>query len=261
MYKSHRAYKSSTLSQNFIKSKDIARKIVGSAHLAQNDLVIEIGPGKGALTEFILNDCRKLVAVEIDSSLCRILQTKFSSQNNFELINMDFLNFKLPTESFKLVSNIPFHITTAILTKILSSEYLTSATLIIQKEAACMFGGNQLNSFETLKSLQMYPFYEFKIEGKFQRTDFLPKSKVDTVLLVINKRDPPLINQGFSGEYFKFIREISKVKVGEGVWKKLFTKKQLIRMQREIGLKLNKGIASQSPAAIMKAFLISKVIQ
>ena len=90
-----KTYPKKRLGQNFLMDKNIARKIVRTMDVPKPIFLIEIGPGRGVLTEFILKDVDKYLGIEIDSSLIELLQDRFSEQTNFSLIQQDFLEFDL----------------------------------------------------------------------------------------------------------------------------------------------------------------------
>jgi 23S rRNA (adenine-N6)-dimethyltransferase len=99
------------LSQNFIKSSQLVKELISFSDLSSTDLIIEIGPGRGVITQELLKLNLNVVAVEKDRDLISSLRNKFSSNSNLKLINQDFLSWNLPTEPFKIFSNIPFSIT------------------------------------------------------------------------------------------------------------------------------------------------------
>ena len=86
--------------QNFLTDKNIAHRIVESADIQKNDIIIEIGPGKAALTDILKDYTNNLIAVDIDSNLVQTLQTKYKNNKNIKIINKDFLKFDLPDIKF-----------------------------------------------------------------------------------------------------------------------------------------------------------------
>jgi len=94
--------------QHFLKSKRIANQIVSYAEVNKKDTVLEIGPGKGILTNILIENAKKVYAVEIDVTLFSFLKRKFKDQRNLELINQDILRISFPKDVNKIVSNIPF---------------------------------------------------------------------------------------------------------------------------------------------------------
>jgi 23S rRNA (adenine-N6)-dimethyltransferase len=231
-------------SQNFFKSPHLSKQVIELADLSKNDFVIEIGPGKGALTQFIAKKCRKVVAVEKDRKLFQKLQDKFSDLGNMEFVNSDFLNFKIPKiEPYKVIGNIPFGFTTEILKRLLDCKHAPIETyLILQKEAALRFLGLSANGYkETLFSLRFKPFYKGKIIKTFQREDFSPKTSVDVVMLHISKRDPPLIKEEDKSLYLDFLAHcfITCKKTLKSSLQGLFTDKQLMIIKNKYSININ----------------------
>ncbi|MDR1259938.1 MAG: 16S rRNA (adenine(1518)-N(6)/adenine(1519)-N(6))-dimethyltransferase RsmA [Endomicrobium sp.] len=137
--------------QNFLTDNNIAHSIVNIADLKKNDRILEIGPGKGILTKIIQPRVKWLTAVEIDTKLYRQLSYYFSFLNikNIKIINKDFLKYDLMSmnsntivknfnlnNNFKVISNLPYTIGTAIIQKILPSKNWTTSIFMLQKEVA-----------------------------------------------------------------------------------------------------------------------------
>ncbi len=137
-------YPKKWLGQNFLTDKNIARKIAEQVEVFAPGLIIEIGPGKGVLTEFLLQKCDKYVGIEIDADLAEFLQSKFGNRPGFQLIKEDFLKVNLTEilEGYQkftvtVVGNIPYNITSPILFKLFeNTDFLYQAILMMQKEVA-----------------------------------------------------------------------------------------------------------------------------
>ena len=137
-----------SLGQNFLISQNVVENIVGSSNIGENDLVIEVGPGLGTLTKYLLEKAKKVICVELDKRMIKILEDRFKLYQNFELINEDILKVDLRNiikeekqnnkiENVKIVANLPYYITTPIIMKLLEEELdLESITVMIQKEVA-----------------------------------------------------------------------------------------------------------------------------
>ena len=124
------------LSQHFLRSRSLAARLVAQASITKNDLILEIGPGRGMLTRELARRCRKLIAVEKDRDLLSALIQEFEHQTHVELVGGDFLNVPLPRAEYKIFSNIPFSRTAAIIRRILQSDLPPGeAHLIVQREA------------------------------------------------------------------------------------------------------------------------------
>lgn len=128
------------LDQHFLIDKDARDRIVGAADLAAGELVVEIGPGRGVLTEALLRLGVKLTSVELDDRLALLLSKKFEKEADFKLVNADFLRLDLDsslgTAGVKFVANLPFSVATPILQRILAWPHWTQAVLMFQKEVA-----------------------------------------------------------------------------------------------------------------------------
>lgn len=126
--------------QNFLVDDSVLEKIVDAGNLSSSDTVIEIGPGLGNLTEYLLNRAGKVIAFEIDKDMVNILQNRFSNMENFDLINKDImevdLNEYMPS-SVKIIANLPYYITTPILFKLLEyRDKISSIVIMVQREVA-----------------------------------------------------------------------------------------------------------------------------
>ena len=134
-----------SLGQNFLKSEKVAEEIVSAGEVCPDDIVLEVGPGKGILTEKLLEKAKKVIAVEKDEELVYFLSQKFSEEiknEKLELISGDILqsqisNLKSKKFKYKLIANIPYYITSHLLRTFLESDYQPSLmVLMVQKEVA-----------------------------------------------------------------------------------------------------------------------------
>ncbi len=184
----HKAKKS--LGQNFLKSGAILNKIIAGAELKENDIILEIGPGKGALTEKLLEKVGKVIAVEKDDALFAFLQEKFAEnikKGKLILLNQDILEFEIKSLfilNYKIVANIPYNITGAILKKFLTNKCQPeSMTLLVQKEVAQRIVANDKK--ESLLSISVKAYGEPKVLFKVQARFFSPAPKVDSAVIHI----------------------------------------------------------------------------
>jgi 23S rRNA (adenine-N6)-dimethyltransferase len=241
-------------SQNFIKSRALVEKLLAlpEVELRSDDLLVEIGPGKGIISEALASMIKnkgRLILVELDKKYCKILSEKFVGNQNIEVLNKNFIDFDLPKKSFKVFSNIPFNYTSDILTKLLDPlNAMSSAYLIMQKQALERW------SKGSLKALQNYPFFSFSTLYKFSKKDFIPSPSVDCVLAKIIRREKYLIPRNQRELYNDFLASIAKVKVGQGIWKQLFSDRQLTFMYKNYGLIKGKGIYSQQAGVIINVY-------
>ncbi|MBN1383465.1 MAG: ribosomal RNA small subunit methyltransferase A [Elusimicrobia bacterium] len=131
----------SRLGQNFLIDKNIARKIAVSGEISQSDTVVEIGPGRGILTEELAKISKRVIAVEIDKKLADYLSGKFNPvpmhKCGVKIINSDFLKWSPPLKKkLCFIANLPYYISTAVIEKILSIDNWDTAVFTVQKEVA-----------------------------------------------------------------------------------------------------------------------------
>ena len=188
------------LSQNFLRDPRLADHLVRLAALDANDTVIEIGPGSGLLTASLAGSCRQVLAIEKDATLARRLTRRFAAERAVAIFAADFLEFPLPSSRYKVFANIPFAITTAIVSKLTTGvSPPDDAWLVMQREAAQRFLGEPGG---TLVSALLHPWFASQIRHTFRRSDFVPQPGVDVVLLNLARRPQPLI-PGESEELFR----------------------------------------------------------
>ena len=137
-----------SLGQNFLIDDNIIETIIKTSEITKEDLIIEIGPGLGTLTKYLLEKAGKVICIELDKKMVKILEDRFSENKNFEIINQDILKVDLKTliktekdnpsiKYAKVVANLPYYITTPIIMKLLEEKLdLQSITVMIQKEVA-----------------------------------------------------------------------------------------------------------------------------
>jgi len=181
------------LGQNFLQSKRISAQIANVAKLKPDDIVLEIGPGKGILTEKILERAKKVIAVEKDKALVELLKEKFTEEiksGKLKLIHDDILKFNptsyaLNAKRYKVVANIPYYITSRILRVFLESDaWPESMILMVQREVAERIVAKPPHMNVLALSVQVYgtPKIEFKVSKKH----FSPKPKVDSAVITIS---------------------------------------------------------------------------
>ncbi|MFA6184979.1 MAG: rRNA adenine N(6)-methyltransferase family protein [Candidatus Shapirobacteria bacterium] len=165
------------LSQNFIKDPFVIKELLSVSSINPNDLVVEIGPGRGIITKELIVRAKEVIAIEKDLDLYQGLIEKFKDIENLKILNKDFLNWNLPIQSYKVFSNIPFNITAEIIDKLLKSKNKpTEIYFILQTEAAQKYQGGEI---ETQSSILSKIFYDVEILGEIDRTAFTPKPQIN----------------------------------------------------------------------------------
>ncbi len=198
------------LGQHFLLDPVILRRIVDASGLTPDDLVVEIGPGKGRLTEILTEIAREVIAIELDEHLCEILkESELKRKTNFYLECTDVLKFnfaKLPP--FKVVANIPYYITTPIIFKLLERDVkLLTATLTIQKEVAERIISSPGGKSYGVLSLMVQYYTEPSILFYIPRGAFVPPPKVDSAVLHLKRRRSPPVTVEDEGLFFRIIKK------------------------------------------------------
>jgi 23S rRNA (adenine-N6)-dimethyltransferase len=201
-----------SLAQNYFKDSRLVASTVRASSINKQDIVYEIGPGTGIITQVLAKIAKRVVVIEKDQNLVKKLRAKFRSLKTIEIHEADFLKYRIKHDEYKIFSNIPFNITSDIVRKILYGKNPPRETyLVIQKEAAEKFTGVP---FETQFSILTKPWFSFSIIRKFKPTDFVPVPKVDVVLLHVEKRSKPLVSSENAPVYQRFVKH------GFGAWRK-----------------------------------------
>jgi 16S rRNA (adenine1518-N6/adenine1519-N6)-dimethyltransferase len=194
------------LGQHFLNSKNIVKKITVFARV-KNEVVLEIGSGKGMLTRELAKMAEKIYAVELDKRF--VARLKKINQPNVVIINDDFLKLDLSTfENPVVVGNIPYSITTHILESLITQKkYLKRAVLTIQREYGDRLCA-KVNS-NNYGSITLYVNYHYKVKKGFviPARFFSPRPKVSSTIISLNKRESPFILQD-EEDFFKFIQGI-----------------------------------------------------
>ncbi len=178
--------------QNFLQDENILNKIVKEINPQPEDLIIEIGPGYGALTQKLLSSTENLIAVEIDSELAESLKEKFP---HLELINEDFLETDLSKLSssgkkLRIVGNIPYNITSPILFKLIENNNLVQdAVFMVQLEVAKRMSASRGTKDYGILAVVLKYFSETKLCFKISPNVFYPKPKVFSALVHINFKE------------------------------------------------------------------------
>ena len=183
-----------TLGQNFLHDQNLARWIVDQAEITRNDYLIEVGPGLGALTELLLQKHTHLLAIEKDTRLANFLRERFR-HSRFELLNIDALNFDprilFSRRRVKLIGNIPYNISSALLLKFLQYPSPISLWLfMLQREMALRLSASRRTQSYGSLALHVQAHHHVKYLRTIPASVFFPKPEVDSALIKISPRDP-----------------------------------------------------------------------
>ncbi|MDD3223766.1 MAG: 16S rRNA (adenine(1518)-N(6)/adenine(1519)-N(6))-dimethyltransferase RsmA [Clostridium sp.] len=201
-----------SLGQNFLIDDGVLTDIVESAHISKDDYIIEIGPGVGTLTKLLLSSAKTVCSIEIDNKLIPILDEELSEFTNFRLINADALKIDFnelvkEEDSVKVVANLPYYVTTPIITKMLLSGYnFKSLTIMIQKEVAQRMAGKPSTKEYGSLSLLVQYYCDVTVVRKVSRECFIPKPKVESMVIRLDRLHSPRVRVSDEKLFFSIIR-------------------------------------------------------
>ncbi len=234
--------------QNFLTDTNILQKIVDTAEIDKNVNVIEIGPGIGALTEFLAENAAEVMAFEIDERLVPILEDTLRDHNNIKVINEDVLKtdlqtrvkeFKNPNLPIKVVANLPYYITTPILMHLIESKIpFAEFVVMMQKEVADRISAEPNTKAYGSLSIAVQYYMTAKVAFVVPRTVFVPAPNVDSAILKMTRREQPLVEVKDEDFFFR-VSKISFVHRRKTLWNNLtshFGKSEEVKTKLEQAL-------------------------
>lgn len=200
--------------QNFLVDERVLGKIVSSAEISKDNVVIEVGPGIGTLTQALAKEAYKVVAVEIDTTLVPILGELLSNFDNIEIINEDILKVdvnaiaeKYPDKKIKMVANLPYYITTPIIMNVLENHIpVESITVMIQKEVAYRMKAQPSTKDYGSLSLAVQYYCEPYLVANVPQNCFMPRPNVDSAVIKLTVMDKPKVQVNNEKFMFEFIK-------------------------------------------------------
>lgn len=215
-----------SLGQNFLKDQAVVQRIVAESNISDNDIVFEIGPGTGALTDFLIKKAGYVIAVEIDKYLMPRLTNRFSGKTNITIINADVLDLDFRAgiqsavsgagidagifekfEKIRVVANLPYYITTPIIMKLLEEmPQSVEMTFMVQKEVALRMsakpGGKTYGSLSVAVQYYCRPEILFIVPPE----SFNPKPDVDSAVIRLSPYEHPAVETLDKEFFFKVVR-------------------------------------------------------
>lgn len=258
--KIHRAKKS--LGQNFLKSESALRMMISSGEINSDDVVLEIGPGKGALTNKLLLEAKKIIAIEKDRELFEFLKEKYIVEIknkklillNEDILDFDSKKFGLADKKYKIIANIPYNITGAILKKFLSCDKQPEKmVLLVQKEVAERIVAR--DNKESILSISVKAYGQPKYVMKVHKRFFSPSPKVDSAIIEVNNISRnnfktkkaedkffEIVKAGFAHKRKVLCRNLESSQVGHGKVGEVFEKIGINQKSRAENLKIEKWL-------------------
>ncbi len=207
------------LGQNLLMDSSVRDRIVSAASITPSDLVIEIGPGKGVLTFPLVENALFVLAVEIDSRFCDYLRERLTDVRNIEVRNADFLRLDLKeevgrlkerfpnAEAVKVVSNLPFYITTPIITRIVENRSLIDFSILtVQREVAERFTADAGSKRYGAITLFLNYYTKVGILFVIPKDAFRPQPEVDGAVISMTPRSGPPVELKDETLFFRVIR-------------------------------------------------------
>lgn len=241
--------------QNFLHNQQLVNKLVYYANLKPGDQVIEIGPGKGIITKMLaaeVGSIGSVIAIEYDQRLADNLRVQ-NTLSQVKIIQQDALEYSFSKQDI-IVANVPFTITADLLLRLFHPKIGVARAYLILEKAALIATTPDQKKAETLKSLLIRPWYELKLLYTFQRSDFVPAPHVETGFFSFIRKQTPDVSVEESQLYFDYIAFISKDRVGEGGWLRIFSKKQLAQLAQDKKITLQRGLKAQTYKGILEVF-------
>ena len=201
--------------QNFLIDTHVLDKIIDAAGITEEDFVLEIGPGIGTMTQYLCENAREVVAVEIDKNLIPILEDTLSDYRNVTVINQDILKLDIPAlakekndgKPIKVVANLPYYITTPIIMGLFESHVpIESITIMVQKEVADrMKTGPGSKEYGAL-SLAVQYYANPEIVANVPPNCFMPRPNVGSAVIRLTRHETPVVDVKDEKLMFRIIR-------------------------------------------------------
>ncbi len=240
--------------QNFLVNDNILDNIVDVADINENELVIEIGPGLGNLTNYILKRATYSLLVEIDQNMIKVLTDRFKNEKNYKLISMDILKVNIDEEikkieeeknitfkNVKVVANLPYYITTPIIFKLLQdSTRITEVVVMVQKEVAQRMVAKCNTKDYGILTLMVKYLSEANISFLVPKESFIPAPNVTSAIIILKKKKRytveneeifiNLVHSAFAQRRKTMINSLFSTKFNN------FTKGELIELFNKLGI-------------------------
>lgn len=194
-------------SQHFLKDPSLTKELLGHTSLKPSDTVIDIGAGSGVITSVLVQRFSRVIAVEVEPKALALLEKNLLGAPGLAIYHGSFLRMPLPTRDYTIFSNIPFHLSSPIIRRLVEADSRPRlAYFILQRQFAQKLVADA-KSFTAQLGMLVGARYEVRIRKTLQRTDFTPPPAVDTVFIELRRRDTPLIPAAQWAAYTAFTEE------------------------------------------------------
>ena len=198
-----------SLGQNFITDDSLFARLVDLAGVGEDDCVLEIGAGAGGLTKALAERCREVIAVEVDAALIPILKVALEKYSNVRLVHGDVMRLNLGEITsiwprFHIVANIPYYLTTDLMTMLLKSSLpIDSISVMVQKEAAQRICAGPGEEGWGMLAVRARYAYDVRIALDVPAAAFTPPPKVDSAFVVMRRRQAPAVQTADEALFFR----------------------------------------------------------
>ncbi len=197
-----------TYSQHFLRSPSLVKALIGHSKLKKHDLVLDIGAGSGVISSALATRVARVIAIEPEPATAKKLRQNMRRYDNVTIVEADFMTMKLPTEPYNIFANIPFHLSSPIIHRLIDTPTPPQKTyLIVQKQFARKLIAEDARFFTGQLGMLLGARYTVKIRKPLQKTDFWPHPAVDTVFIEILLREDPLVPLARMNAYETFTKE------------------------------------------------------
>lgn len=229
---------SKKMGQNFLSDEFVIDEICNKIpNLNDYDCILEIGPGLGAITQYLVTTKKPVICIELDKRLYADLKGKFKNYSNLNLINDDFLEVDLDqlTKQYKkviVIANIPYSITTPIILKCLGFNKIKTLYIMVQKEVANKWIYSKTSNRNASTNIINY-YFDMKKVLTIKNTSFTPAPKVDSSMVLLNKKT----NESYDPNFYKFIHTffLAKRKKLLNNLPTYINKEQMVRILKQLG--------------------------
>ena len=198
-----------TYSQNLLRNPQLIKELFERTSLRHDATVIDIGAGTGTISSVLARQVRNVIAVEFEPRMFSKLRENMERYPNVTIYEGDFLTMKLPKVPYSIFANIPFHLSSPIINRLIETDLPPeSVYLIVQKQfGRKLIADTDPEHFTSQLGMIVGALYETKIRKNLDRTDFFPHPAVDTVFLQMLHRETPLVEPKRMEAYKKFTTE------------------------------------------------------
>lgn len=190
--------------QNFLINRNIVEKIIKTGEINDKDIIIEIGPGPGVLTQELCKKAQKVICIEMDREMIPLLKEATQEFRNTEILQLDGLTYEPQEKNYKLIANLPYNVATAIIKHFLFQKNRPSLIVVMTQlevaEKMCALRGNM-----NVLALTIQPFGKPKIIAQIPPGNFYPAPKVTSAIIKIEPLDSPLVPENYKEKYFQII--------------------------------------------------------